>query len=139
MTGKRQLTIGQLARTMQIAASTIRYYERIGLLLPDDRSGGNYRLYTEASLRRLRFIRMAQSVGFTLDDVQTLLGTQNGAEPSCREVQTLIEQRLTEIETQLNDLQHVRRLLRSSLRKCRANKRPQCCHAIESLKTASGG
>ena len=87
MTAKRQLTIGQLARTMQIAASTIRYYERIGLLLPDERSGGNYRLYTETSLRRLRFIRAAQSVGFTLDDIQTLLGAQNGTEPSCREVQ----------------------------------------------------
>jgi hypothetical protein len=54
-------------------------------------------------------------------------------------VQALIEQRLTEIETQLNDLQHVRRLLRSSLRKCRANKQPRCCHAIESLKTAANG
>ena len=96
MTGKRPLTIGQLARTMQIAASTIRYYERIGLLLPDDRSGGNYRLYSEASLRRLRFIRSAQSIGFTLDDIQSLLGAQNGTEPSCREVQTLIEQRLTD-------------------------------------------
>jgi DNA-binding transcriptional MerR regulator len=139
MTGKRQLTIGQLVHTMQIAASTIRYYERIGLLLPDERSGGNYRLYTDASLRRLRFIRAAQSIGFTLDDIQTLLGAENGAEPSCGEVQALIEQRLTEIETQLNDLQHVRRLLRSSLRKCRANKQPQCCHAIESLKTAASG
>jgi DNA-binding transcriptional MerR regulator len=139
MTAKRQLTIGQLARTMQIAASTIRYYERIGLLLPDERSGGNYRLYTETSLRRLRFIRAAQSVGFTLDDIQTLLGAQNGTEPSCREVQALIEQRLAEIETRLRELQDVRRLLRSSLRKCRANKRPQCCHAIESLKAAAGG
>ena len=76
MTGKRPLTIGELARTMQIAASTIRYYERIGLLVPDERSGGNYRLYSEASLRRLRFIRSAQSIGFTLDDVQSLLGTR---------------------------------------------------------------
>jgi DNA-binding transcriptional MerR regulator len=139
MRSNGQLTIGQLARTMQIAASTIRYYERIGLLLPEDRSHGNYRLYTDASRRRLRFIRAAQSIGFTLDDIRTLVSAQNGTGPSCRDVQTLIEHRLADIETQLNNLQQVRRLLKSSLRKCRTTKQPQRCHAIESLKAAAGG
>jgi DNA-binding transcriptional MerR regulator len=139
MTSERQFTIGQLARRMQIAASTIRYYERIGLLLPDDRSRGNYRLYSEVSLRRLRFIRAAQSIGFTLDDIQTLVGAQNEAGPACGEVQTLIELRLADIETQLHNLQHIRRLLKSSLQKCRQSKPSPCCHAIESLKAAAGG
>ncbi len=78
MRSKRDFTIGALARAAEIAVTTVRYYERIGLLVPDDRSSGNYRLYSPASLRRLKFIRAAQSIGFTLDDVQALLGAQDG-------------------------------------------------------------
>lgn len=139
MPTKKRLTIGELARTLEVASSTIRYYERIGLLAPDERSSGNYRLYGPSSLRRLRFIRTAQSIGFTLDDVKTLVAGQNESSPSCRQVQQLIEKRLADVETQLENLSHVRKLLKSSLRRCRQTPEPRCCHVITALEARSSG
>jgi len=65
-----QYTIGALARAAEVPTTTVRYYERTGLLPPEGRSGGNYRSYSVRSLERLRFIRAAQANGFTLDDVK---------------------------------------------------------------------
>lgn len=137
MSTRMQFTIGQLARKAQIPTTTVRYYERVGLLAPDDRSQGNYRLYGKASLRRLRFIRAAQSIGFTLADIQALLGAQRGKPPTCSDVQKLIKGRLTEIEERLASLRHVERLLRSSLATCRKSAGAKCCHVIDTLEADS--
>jgi len=103
-------------------------------LLAEARSQGNYRLYSSESLRRLKFIRAAQSVGFTLEDVRTLLGLQSGDAASCREVQALIEDRLFEVDKRLKDLKHIQRMLSSSLRKCRQDTRARSCHVIATLQ-----
>jgi MerR family mercuric resistance operon transcriptional regulator len=137
MPADRQFTIGRLAEKVEIPASTVRYYERIGLLEPEDRSQGNYRLYGQASLRRLRFIRAAQSIGFTLDDIRLLMGAQNRRTPSCRDVQHLIAVRLTEIDKQMANLRQVQTVLKASAAKCRKTQRPRCCHVIESLEAIS--
>jgi MerR family mercuric resistance operon transcriptional regulator len=130
-------TISQLARAAEVPPSTLRYYERVALLEPEDRSQGNYRLYTAESLRRLRFIRAAQAIGFTLDDVKLLLGTKDRSTPSCQEVQHLVEQRLEDIDKRLRDLRHVRTVLRTALEKCRMTEREGCCHVLESLRSSS--
>ena len=130
-------TISQLAKAAKTPTSTLRYYERIGLLRPEDRSPANYRLYGDESLRRLRFIRAAQAIGFTLDHVSTLLGDRDGKAPTCNEVQTLIEERLAEIEKRLKDLRHVRRVLNSSLKKCRESEQNENCQVIETLRGTS--
>jgi DNA-binding transcriptional MerR regulator len=132
-----RLTIGRLAEEVDIPASTVRYYERIRLLAPEDRSQGNYRLYGRASLQRLRFIRAAQSIGFTLEDIRALVGAQNRRRPSCHDVQRLIAARLSQIDEQMANLRQVRKLLKASMAKCRATQRPQCCHVIESLDEIS--
>ena len=133
MPGKRDFTIGELARMAEIPATTVRYYERIGLLVPDNRSQGNYRLYSQASLHRLKFIRAAQATGFTLDDVNRLLGNATGRAPSCREVQSLIEGRLSQIDDRLRDLRHVQRVLKSSLEACKREVQTGCCHVLHEL------
>jgi MerR family mercuric resistance operon transcriptional regulator len=133
----RQFTIGRLAEKVGIPASTVRYYERIGLLEPEDRTQGNYRLYGQFSLRRLRFIRAAQSIGFTLDDIRLLMGAQNRRSPSCRDVQRLIAARLTEIDKQMTNLRNVQKVLKASAAKCRKTERARCCHVIESLEAIS--
>ena len=79
------MTIGEIAKTVGVATSTLRYYERAGLLAAPARSAARYRVYDEASLQRLRFIRAAQAVGFTLDDIRLLLSLNSDA--SCRDVQ----------------------------------------------------
>ena len=77
-------TIGQLARAAALPTSTVRYYERQGLLQPARRAENNYRVYRHDMLQRLRFIRAAQATGFTLDDVRTLLALCDGKGPSDR-------------------------------------------------------
>ena len=130
-------TISQLARAAETPTSTLRYYERIGLLKPEDRSQGNYRLYGDQSHRRLRFIRAAQAIGFTLDAVNTLLGDHQGLAPTCHEVQSLIEERLADIEKRLKDLRHVKRVLKSSLKKCLDSKQDENCQVIDTLRSTS--
>lgn len=129
---KKTLTISQLSRTAGVPTTTIRYYERIGLLTPSDRSEGNYRLYDDQCVGRLRFVRAAQSIGFTLDDIKILIGFE-GSEPTCVEVQNLIQKRLTDVEEQLRSLLKVRKVLKGTLAKCREEEEPSACHVLESL------
>lgn len=130
-------TIGQLARAVGVPVSTVRYYERAGLLLPDGRTGGNYRIYGAAALERLRFIRAAQATGFTLDDIATLLGFQDGSTARCKEVQRLIRYRLADLGTRMEQMRVVEVVLRSSLKMCRRFERTGRCQVIEGLKRAS--
>ena len=78
-----EYTISQLATAAGIPTTTMRYYERVGLIEPEDRSAGNYRLYTDDSLRKVKFIRAAQGTGFTLDDIRQLLAAEDGRIPRC--------------------------------------------------------
>ncbi|GAA4451422.1 heavy metal-responsive transcriptional regulator [Novipirellula rosea] len=128
-----QFTISQLAKSAGIRTSTVRYYERIGLVEPEERSRGNYRLYSDASLDRLKFIRAAQATGFTLDDVKALLLDDAGGTPTCGSVRGLIEDRLADTERRLKDLRHVRRILKSALQQCEQQKKSDCCHVVAGL------
>ncbi|MEX0641413.1 MAG: heavy metal-responsive transcriptional regulator [Pirellulales bacterium] len=130
-------TISQLARAVGIPTTTVRYYERIGLMAPEDRSPGNYRLYSDKSLATLKFIRAAQAIGFTLDDVKTLLDRGDVKTPSCADVQSLIEDRLAEIAHRMKDLRHVQRVLKAALAKCREKERAGRCYVIETLRSKS--
>jgi MerR family mercuric resistance operon transcriptional regulator len=133
----KQFTISQMAKAANVPTTTVRYYERIGLLHPEDRSHGNYRLYSDDSLRKVKFIRAAQAIGFTLDDVKALLGVPDSSAASCRIVQPLIEERLAEVGQRLKDLRHVQHVLKSALEKCRGTERADCCHVIETLRSAT--
>lgn len=130
-------TIGRLARAAGVPASTVRYYERSRLLRPDGRTEGNYRVYGPEALARLRFIRAAQAIGLTLEDIATLLDFRDGRTAPCKEVQSLIEERLSELKKRLEQLRHVQAILRSSLRRCRGNERSGRCQVIETLKVAA--
>lgn len=127
-------TISQLAKAAGIPVTTVRYYERIKLVVPEKRSTGNYRLYSDESLKKLMFIRAAQAIGFTLEDIKSLLATESGRTPSCGSVQDLIETRLTDIEDKLKDLRHVRKVLKSALEKCQQQKKPDLCQVVAELK-----
>ncbi len=132
-----RLTISQLAEKAGIPTSTVRYYERIGLVEPEARSAANYRLYSRTSLDKLKFIKAAQAIGFTLDDTRSLLADESGSPPKCGDVQNLIEDRLTAIEERLKDLRHVRNILKSALTQCCEQQRSDCCVVINGLRTAT--
>ncbi len=130
-------TIGELARRADVPTSTVRYYERTGLVRPEGRTDGNYRYYGTGALQRLRFIRAAQGTGFTLDDVKTLLALRDGEAAPCQEVQVLIEERIAGIKDRLADLHQVERVLRSGLRLCRKTEKSGRCEVLEDLSRSS--
>ncbi len=130
-----EYTISQLAKQAEIPTTTVRYDERIGLLAPENRSQGNYRLYGKESLTKLKFIRAAQAIGFTLEDVKALLSDESGAVPTCGSVQGLIEDRLADVDKRLKDLRHVRKLLKNALERCHNQKKSDCCQVVAGLKS----
>lgn len=130
-------TIGDLARQAGVPTSTVRYYERCGLLRPSERSSGNYRLYDERVLERLRFIRAAQANGFTLEDITTLLDFRDGRTSPCLDVQGLIEERLADLKQRLEQMRHVQVVLRSALAVCRKAERKGRCGVMDELNRAS--
>src|SRR5262245_51357341 len=102
----KHYNIGQLARAAGVPVSTLRYYERVGLLAPTGRAPNNYRFYTQDTLQIVRFIRAAQAIGFTLEDVRTLLTLWNGQSALCKDVQPLVAKRLAEVTQRLQDIRH---------------------------------
>ena len=132
-------TIGQLAKAAGVPTTTVRYYERQDLLRPGGRMGSNYRAYGGEELQRLRFIRAAQGAGFSLGDIATLLALRDGTTEPCREVQTLIERRLTDVTARLEDLRRVDGVLKASLRVCRRRERTGRCEVIDTLSVTAAG
>ena len=129
-------SIGQLARTAGVPTSTVRYYERSGLLRPDGRTESNYRVYGEAALERLRFILAAKANGLTLDDVTALLDFRDG-KTECADVQHLIERRLSDLETRLGQNRHVKGVLKAQLQRCREEEAEGHCQMMDELDVAS--
>ncbi len=106
------LTIGRLARSVAMESKTLRYYDRVGLVRPAARTPSGYRLYDEAAPGRLRFILRAKGLGITLADIRRILAFRDEGSAPCRHVQDLVATNITQIESQLADLQALRRDLR---------------------------
>lgn len=130
-------TIGRLAAEAGVQTSTIRYYERAGLLEPPNRTDGNYRIYSRDALERVRFIRVAQAAGFRLDDIATLLNIRDGVAAPCEEVETLIEHRIADVRKRLDDLNEVDKHLKHFLRMCRDSAGKNRCEVLVQLTEKS--
>ncbi len=131
---KQSLRIGELARAAGVPTSTVRYYERAGILRPSGRTAGNYRLYSREDLQRLRFVRAAQATGFALEDIVKLL------QPApCHQVQELIERRLLRVAERMKELRHVQRVLRASLETCEAHAVSGRCGVVDDLTAKARG
>jgi len=105
------MTIGTLAGHLGLNPRTIRYYERVGLIPPAQRSEGGYRLYTPADEDRIRFIKSAQRLGLTLGEVKETLAFRERDERPCRYVAGLIDERLGEVNQRLRELRAFKREL----------------------------
>lgn len=112
------MTIGQLAGEMGVATETLRYYERRGLVTPSGRSGSGYRLYGEEARERLRFIRRAQALGFSLEEVAELLAFSDNPEADAGSVKALTEERIADIEARIRDLAYLRDGLKALADQC---------------------
>lgn len=112
------LTIGQLAGEFGVAAETLRYYERRGLVEPVRRTASGYRLYGSGARDRLCFIRRAQALGFSLEEVADLLALSDNPGADAGEVKRLTEGRIRDIEARIRDLENLRDGLRSLADHC---------------------
>jgi DNA-binding transcriptional MerR regulator len=93
-----EIRIGDLAKRSGCEVVTIRYYEKEGLLPKPARSGGNFRLYGEAHIERLQFIRHCRSLDMTLSEIRALLGLRDNPAQDCGEVITLLEAHIQQVE-----------------------------------------
>lgn len=98
------LTIGKLAKACEVKVDTVRYYERLGLVLPLERTESGYRVYSPDSVKRLRFVRKAQSLGFTLEEIKELLELSEMPEADCADVRDKASKKIEEVEKRITDL-----------------------------------
>lgn len=112
------MKIGQLAKTTGTAVETVRYYERIGLLPQVARTAGNYRSYGQAEVSRLSFIRRARDLGFSLEQVRTLLSLADDCCRPCGKVDAIAKEHLDAVERKIADLTALRSELSSLIEQC---------------------
>lgn len=104
----RPMTIGRLARRVGVGAETLRYYERLGLIRPARRTDGNYRIYGPEAEQRLVFVRRAQTLGFSLEEIRDLLSLHHRADANAAEAKAIVETRIREVDARIRDLKSMR-------------------------------
>ena len=130
-----RLTIGGLARASQVSRDTLRFYERKRLLPAPPRTAAGYRLYSEDDAGRVRFIRRAQAMGLTLEDIQELLRAQTlTTAGQCRRVASRLRARIEAVDEKIAELRAFRAELARSVRRCeKAGTEPSCCPVVVDL------
>lgn len=129
-----QLTRGVLAQRAGIGPETIRYYERIGLLDEPRRNRSGHRIYEAADLTRLVFIRRAQELGFSLEDVREILSLRLKEVAECSHVERRATRRLVDVRKRIHDLERMEQALRELIASCRGNPFKASCPIFEVLE-----
>ncbi|OLO12485.1 Hg(II)-responsive transcriptional regulator [Chromohalobacter japonicus] len=125
------LTIGKLAKAANVHIETIRYYQRRGLLLEPQRPPGGIRRYGSSDIDRLTFVKTAQQLGFSLNEIGDLLRLDDGTH--CREAGALAEQKLRDVREKLDRLEQIEKLLCELVTRCHAHQGNITCPLIASL------
>ena len=125
---------GELAKRAEVNAQTLRYYERRGLLLKPKRSESGYRLYDEDAVRRIRFIKKAQDLGFTLAEISELLSLEVEEQTACDDIREKAQAKLAEIDGKVRDLTRIRNTLNELLEACAAREPTEACPILNSLE-----
>ena len=128
-------TIGQLAKAAQVNAQTLRFYERHGILKPTKRSDAKYRIYDQESLRRIRFIKQAKSMGFRLNEIEGLLSLKNRSVARSEQVRAKTEEKLKEVRTRIAQLKKLERTLSKMISDCKNRVVSDCCPILERMGT----
>jgi MerR family mercuric resistance operon transcriptional regulator len=121
-----EFTIGEMSRRTGCKIETIRYYERAGLMPAPPRSSGGYRLYGEALLKRLNFIRRGRELRFCLDRLCELLALAEGGGSNCGEVKAATLDHLADIERKIADLRRMAKVLKQKAAMCEGGNVPGC-------------
>lgn len=127
------IKIGELAKRTECQVETIRYYEKEGLLPEPSRSSGNYRVYGEAHVERLRFIRHCRSLDMALGDVRALLKYRDTPDEDCGDVNALLDEHIHEVEVRVKELMQLKRHLTILREKCTSTKPTESCGILQAL------
>lgn len=123
---ERGLKRGELARRAGCNLETIRYYEDIGLMPEPDRSAAGHRLYSTEDQRRLRFILRSRELGFSIDEIRSLLSMVDSGSYTCGEIHALTQEHLKSVAGKIADLKKLQRTLKSISSDCAAGNEPEC-------------
>lgn len=132
----KTLTIGQLAKTSEVNVETVRFYERRGLIPKAPRRASGYRLFSEKDVDRIRFIKHAKALGFTLDEIGELLALKVGPKATCGDVTERIASKLADVERKIITLHRIKQTLMKLKKACKKPNVPsKDCPILESLDT----
>ena len=118
------IPIGQLAKLCGVNIDTVRYYERQDLLLPIERTASGYRRYSNDSVKRLRFIRKAQGLGFKLSEIKDLLGLAENNVADCGDVRAIARQKIAELKPRIADMLKIKQGLEELASYCPGSGKP---------------
>lgn len=140
MSRPETMTIGKLAQSAGIGVETVRFYERKGLIDQPSRGETGYRRYTPGTLTRLRFIRQAKELGFTLPEIQELLSLRASPAAACSEIQERIQTKMDDVDAKIRSLQRMRRALLEMAGTCRSGSLPTSkCPILDALERDGAG
>ena len=127
-----ELLVGDIAKKAGVNMQTVKYYERRGLLLPVHRKDSGYRVYDEESIRRLKFIKQAQELGFSLKEIEELLKLRSSSSANkCAKVLGKAEAKLREVEEKATRLSKMGKVLQKLITDCRQRKTSDSCPILE--------
>jgi len=128
------MKIGELAKITDCQVETIRYYERESLLPPPARSDGNYRLYTQAHVERLTFIRNCRILDMTLDEIRNLLTLRDSPQDQCQSVNDLIDEHIHHVKARIDGLVALQEQLVALRKKCHGGTAEEHCAILQRLE-----
>jgi len=137
MAKAQTMTIGTLSKQAGVGIETIRFYERRRLLSPKGRKESGYRVYDESATRTLRFIQHAKELGFTLEEIKSLLSLRVRTEARCGAVKQKAKDKLTVVEEKIKNLTNIRRALSNLISSCDSNKTTNACPILEAIEDIS--
>lgn len=127
----QKLTIGKVAAAAAVNVETIRFYQRRGLLTEPPKPQGGFRYYDETTITRVRFVKRAQALGFSLEEVVGLLALEQSS--ACGPTHAAAVRKLQLVEERIADLKRIRSTLKNLVQQCEAGPAAVCCPIIESL------
>lgn len=129
----KPLTTGQLSRAAGVGVETVRFYEREGLLEAPSRRESGYREFTEDEVARLRFIRRAKELGFSLKEIKELLAMRVDGRTTCAEVKDHAERKIADIEAKIQSLRRMKAALSKITKQCTGRGPTSECPILEAL------
>jgi MerR family copper efflux transcriptional regulator len=129
------LSIGDVAKQANVHIETLRYYERRGLLARPPRCTSNYRLYYKETVRRVRFIKGAQELGFSLKEILELFSLRAEPMANCEDIRERAEAKITDIEAKIRSLQAMKRALAKLVAECSGSGPITECPILESFES----